>query len=410
MMSDHVELSPSSASRWLACPGSIALSRSIPEPPSSAAAEEGTRAHALAEAALTCGVHARQLVGGIPPLDKATLEMADHVQHFVDFCEGLVDGDDPRVWKTEQKLTMDALNPPAPMSGTADFICWSPERLDIVDLKYGAGVYVNEQDNPQLLYYAVMGMLWAEAQNLRVPSEIRITIVQPRMEYLGDIVRSVSYSIDDVLGFSNKLLTGAITAMRAVEYQKKRNDEFRKFYLNVGSHCRWCRAITICPAQRQNAMEVAQQDFDVVTPQSLPAPVLLTNDELGSILARATWLGQWVDALRKEAEDRLGRNEQIDGWKLVPKQARRKWNATLSELMEVVAPLGLGMEDVSEEKLKGIGEIEKLLKKKGAVLPDGLTIKESSGYNLAPDTDRRPSRTDIAASEFTVISSSSSQE
>lgn len=403
-MSDHVELSPSSASRWLACPGSIALSRSIPEPPSSAAAEEGTRAHAVAEALLN-DPFAEFDDALVPP------EMIEHVRHFVEFCQALMIPQPGlrTVWATEQKLTMNALNPPAPMSGTADFICWSPERLDIVDLKYGAGVYVNEQDNPQLLYYAVMGMLWAEAQNLRVPSEIRITIVQPRMEYLGDIVRSVSYSIDDVMGFAHELLLGAADAMTAVKYHAK-GPQYILGMTKVGSHCKWCRAITICPAQRQNAMEVAQQDFDVVTPQSLPAPVLLTNDELGSILARATWLGQWVDALRMEATLRLDRNEQIDGWKLVPKQARRKWIADDAMIRKVLIGQGLADAEFVTQSVKGIGEVEKLLKKKGAVLPDGLTTKESSGYNLAPDTDRRPSRTDIAASEFTVIPSSTSQE
>jgi hypothetical protein len=384
----HVELSPSSASRWLACPGSIALSRHIPEPPSSAAAEEGTRAHALAEHWLTHGT----------PPDGAEAEMRDYVQHFVDFCRALQQSG--TVHAIEQRLTMDRLNPPAPMAGTADFLCLSAERLDIVDLKYGQGVYVNEQDNPQLLYYAVMGMLWCEAHAMPVPPEVRITIVQPRMEYLGDIIRSVSYSLDELLGFLHTLLDGA----RATQQPDAP--------LVVGKHCRWCKALTICPAQRQNAIEVAQMDFDVVTPQALPAPTLLTNEELGGILARATWLGQWVDALRKEAQERLEKNGVIPGWKLVPKQPRRKWKASVPEVLDAIAPYGLTLNDVTEVKLKGIGEVEKLLNKskKGAKLPATLTDSESSGFNLAPESDRRADRAEIAAAEFSVVSSITSQE
>jgi Protein of unknown function (DUF2800) len=396
----HVELSPSSASRWLACPGSVALSRGFPDT-TSAAAEEGTKAHALAEALLNDPY--ANLVG-------YDADMVEYVREFVQFCFHLAQNDGvPKSWATEQKLTLAGLGRPD-MGGTADFICWSPSRLDIVDLKYGKGVFVDANDNPQLLYYALMGMLWCEEKGFAVPPEVRITIVQPRIEYVGDTIRSVSYTLDDMLGFAEKLLSGAYRVSRASSWgdMTDAGDKtlWSETYLNVGSHCRWCKAITICPKQKQEAAAVAQMEFDVITPAALPAPTLMGSEELGRILERARYLKQWVDALEKEATERLGRNELVPGWKLVPKRGNRKWAASYPELMEVASKIGLLPDDVTEIKFKGIGEVEKAFKKKGATLPEHLTNKESSGFTLVPSADSRPDRAEIASSEFTVLSSS----
>jgi len=46
-MSGHAKLSPSSAARWMTCPGSVALSEGI-EDTSSKNADEGTMMHAFA--------------------------------------------------------------------------------------------------------------------------------------------------------------------------------------------------------------------------------------------------------------------------------------------------------------------------------------------------------------------------
>ena len=54
----HARFSPSAASRWLVCPGSIAASDGLTGA-ESAAALEGTRAHSCVEALLKAGPHKR---------------------------------------------------------------------------------------------------------------------------------------------------------------------------------------------------------------------------------------------------------------------------------------------------------------------------------------------------------------
>lgn len=58
----HALLSPSSAVRWMTCPGSVALTKDMPDT-SSKFADEGTLAHALAERALRDGKDAKEYIG-----------------------------------------------------------------------------------------------------------------------------------------------------------------------------------------------------------------------------------------------------------------------------------------------------------------------------------------------------------
>ena len=53
-MSGHAKLSPSSAVRWMTCPGSVALSEGI-EDKSSSNADEGSMMHAMAAKCLETG-------------------------------------------------------------------------------------------------------------------------------------------------------------------------------------------------------------------------------------------------------------------------------------------------------------------------------------------------------------------
>jgi len=61
-MSAHARFSPSSAHRWMACAGSIALEAQCPAS-SSRFADEGTAAHELAAMALTANKPAAEFIG-----------------------------------------------------------------------------------------------------------------------------------------------------------------------------------------------------------------------------------------------------------------------------------------------------------------------------------------------------------
>jgi hypothetical protein len=58
----HATLSPSSAVRWMACPGSVALTAGMPDHGSDHAAE-GTVAHEVAQRCLQGSVDAASMIG-----------------------------------------------------------------------------------------------------------------------------------------------------------------------------------------------------------------------------------------------------------------------------------------------------------------------------------------------------------
>ena len=391
-MATHVELSPSSAKRWMACPGSIPLQRGIAER-SSAAADEGTIAHELAELTLKfkhpkCTDVAklnREFAKRFPP------DMCDFVQEYVDEVRRLSVG--AKHVRYESRLTLAPLRPASEIAGTADaFIVQQDNHLHIPDLKYGKGVVVEADDNPQLLTYAAMGILFAEKQNMGVIEKVTITIVQPRAPHFEGSVRSVTYDVfDDVLPFIELLLEAA--------RQTQLPDAAKN--LHVGEHCRWCKAQPTCPAQRIAAGKLAQEEFSVIdVEQPRVAAVDLTTADLGWYLIKAEFLAGWIKSLNKELCERIKSGSKCDTHKFVQSRGRRHWKDDPFVVEELVKLTGQPREMVSTTKPIGITDVERMLKKLNKSLPSDLTDLRAGGVALARSSDPRPAVAVDASTEF----------
>lgn len=172
-MSAHSRIGASSMSRWSKCPASVRLSKDMPNT-SSAYAEEGTRAHELAEYVLT---NKRW------PINVESDEMLDAVQVYVDFidtgiCYSNKDGFQSRpTWmKVEEKFHLKELHPD--LFGTSDCTLYFEEEklLMVIDYKHGQGLAVEAENNPQLMYYALGALMKTKA----ACSHVEMVIVQPR--------------------------------------------------------------------------------------------------------------------------------------------------------------------------------------------------------------------------------------
>jgi hypothetical protein len=152
-MAEHAVLSASSSHRWLNCIPSARLELEF-ENNSSSAAEEGTAAHALCEHKLKKALHMRSKR---PVSDYNSDEMEESTDAYVEFVmeqfeAAKQDCKDPIVL-IEQRLDFSCYVPDG--FGTGDCLIISDNRLHIVDFKYGMGVLVEAENNPQMKLYAL---------------------------------------------------------------------------------------------------------------------------------------------------------------------------------------------------------------------------------------------------------------
>ena len=380
-MAVHSEFGASSAYRWMACPGSVSMSRGVPNT-SSVYAEEGTAAHEMGELAIKAGKPASAYVGAKASNGvEYTEEMAEAVQVYVDWALGMVQETDD--WGLERRGSLERLHPPAPMFGTADFVLYrrAEKLLVIGDYKHGQGVPVEVANKSQLRYYAL-------AQLLGLPDDapcerVDAYIIQPRAPHADGPVRCESFRPGDLLDYAADLIDGVEAALTP------------DAKLVPGGHCRFCPALALCPAKRDSVLSAAQDEFN---PPALRDVRLLTAEQVGELLVRAGELDNWVTALRAQAQELLAAGQPVPGWKLVAKRAIRKWACDA----ETVAARLPGADIWEAPAIKSPAQIEKLVGKKA--FPADLVAAVSSGETLAPAADKRPAvAAQTAADEFAAI-------
>jgi len=388
-MSKHAALGASSSHRWINCPGSVRLYEKLEqvEGQPSEHAIEGSAAHALAERCLKMeklpSTYLGTAIYGDVVVDS---DMIEAVTMYLDVCyEAAVSA---AIW-VEQQFSLDALDPPAPMFGTADFIAYklNEKLLRVVDLKYGKGVFVDVVDNPQLMYYALGALLLLEKM---MPgsevSKVQLTIVQPRIDHVDGKVRTIEYTLEELQEFALDLLDAA----------ERTTDPNAP--LSTGSWCRWCRAAPICVAKANESLAVAQQEFGVTEQSGPPAPETLSPEELQWVLERIPDLEEWARQVRAHATEVLESGGAVPGFKLVNKRAYRHWTSE-DELCEWAGEIGLKPSDIQNHEFMSPAQLEKKLGKNR--IPDDIIEKRSSGVTLAEESDPRPAVT--KGTEFPLL-------
>jgi hypothetical protein len=350
-------------------------------------AEEGTAAHELAEIKLRLFLEpkSRKLKNRLKEarlssyycneMEEATDLYVNHIIEAYNEATSFSDSGDA-VLLVEQRLDFSPWVPGG--FGTGDALIIADQQIDVIDLKYGKGIPVSADRNPQMRLYALgavhtYGMLYDL-------TDVQMTIFQPRLD-------SVSIDIESV----SELLRWAENTVKPLAQKADAGEgEFVP-----GDHCRWCAARFTCRARAEKNLELAQYEF--------AAPPELSIDEIAGILQQAEALQSWVKDIQSYALDQAEKHGvQFPGWKLVEGRSVRK----IADEASVVGALrdeGFSDEDIYTMKLAGLTAFGKLLgKKKMEELLGPYIIKPPGKPTLVPEQDKRPeiSSVDSARNDF----------
>lgn len=261
----HAKLSPSGASRWMNCPGSIAACEGYQDK-SSIYANQGSAAHELAERCITTGFDADRFADNKIDLDETDNglkfnspkkpsgrvfvvddQMQMGVQMYVDYCREVGHYFEKHVkCKIEERLSMEHIVPG--MFGTGDFLAMDrkTKTLHVIDLKYGRGVVVEPEQNKQLMLYGLGALAAYPTEKIE---HVRLTVVQPRAFHPDGEIRSWELSVKDLNAAAQQFTDAALET-------EKPNAP-----LASGEWCKFCPHKPKCPELRKMVQPAAVVEF-----------------------------------------------------------------------------------------------------------------------------------------------------
>jgi len=348
----------STAKRVINCPGSVALVDKMPPQPSSSYADEGTMLHNAIAEILDGDVTPAAFLGRRHGQAEMTQDLInDKLMPALDaLCE--VDPAQEMEYAVESDVGFGDFLPG--VFGSADVIGRIGSRAIVLDWKFGSGVFVQAEENEQLMFYAAAAMrtpslAWA----FDGAADIELIIVQP-----PGVQRWVT-STERIKRFEAELA--------AAVKQAKQPDA----PLASGDHCKWCAAKPICPLMTGALDRIAKAKLDAV-------PV----DQIARYLEQVPLVEDFIKSLQALAHQMIEDGRAVPGYKLVNKRATRQW----ADEDKADAWLeARGIYPLQEPKLKSPAVVEKELKATKQKLPDDLVVAVSSGSTLVPDSDPRPS-------------------
>lgn len=397
MPGQHAEKSPSSADRWIHCPGSVRLARLFPEETSDAAAE-GTLAHELAEAMISNILDYKQPTEGLDPiLNRIEVWYAEHpdskgsakimtetLSPYIDYVLAEFyktrEKDEAACLETEVRVNFsEAVGEPGSDEyfGSADVVIIGDDRIEVIDLKYGKGVAVSAINNPQIRLYALGAI--SEYDILYRFTEVKMVIYQPRL----DSVTEETMTVEDLKAWARDVVAPA---------SKAADQDEPPFTPGYWCSEKFCPAAGTCKARAEYVLALERYSGN--------EPGLLTPEELDEVLKKLDDLEDFARKARGYALGEIEAGREIPGWKIVEGRSKRRYtdeDAVAAKLIgsELFKTPKEAETMIYTRKLLGITDMTSLIGAKNfkALLESGespLVVKGKGPNKLAPASDARP--------------------
>ena len=277
--------SASGLERVALCPGSWPLEQQCPPEEELSFAAEGTLIHSV-------------LAGEIPG-DALTADQ----QWVVDQCRDLEErvvasfGMDDAEIEREVRLWFDD---PA-FSGKPDAIYRLGGKILCLDYKSGRGAVPSADGNWQMRALAVLAARHYGA------TEVLVAIIQPRAKESLTICQYNESSLRQ----AEQMIAGIVRDSLSTDAPRVPGDK----------QCRYCRAKSICPEIRNEALSIITPEALVAGSVTLPA---LTGEQLAEILPKCDLAEQVIKGAREQAKNLLASGGDIPGYGLKEGASRRE--------------------------------------------------------------------------------------
>lgn len=378
---EHALLSASGAHRWLVCTPSARLEEQFPDTSSEAAAE-GTLAHELAEAKVRnyfypADFSKRKLTSFIKKQKEKELwqdEMMGYTDEYLDYIKSIALAfiAVPYV-AIEKQVDFSAYATGG--FGTADCILIGGGTIHVIDFKYGKGVPVSAEGNPQLALYALGAY---EAYKLLYPIErIKLSVVQPRIDNNSEWETSLT----ELLAFGEYVKKKAALAWDGKGDFKPGTDI-----------CKFCRAKAQCRARSDHNVK---QAFDIGE-----LPPLITAEEAGKRLEALEDVVKYQKDLQEWALSECLAGKEVPGWKAIEGRGSRDWTDQ-EKAFERLVKSGVTEEAMLwEKKPLTLAQVEKLVGRKDFTDSVGdMVVKNPGKPALVKESDKRPAITNKVTAE-----------
>ena len=377
----HALLSASGAHRWLVCTPSAKLEEGFPDT-TSEAAREGTLAHELAELKArhyfyTPDFGKKKYTTRANKLKKEDLwkdEMERYTDEYLDYLKvtALNLNTAPYV-AIEQKLDLGNWIPEG--FGTADCVMVYGNTVHVFDFKYGKGVQVDAEQNPQMMLYALGA--YAAYKMLYPIEQICMTIVQPRIDHVSEW----TCTLEELLSFGEKVKEKAELAI-----------EGKGEYHPDEKACRFCRAKAQCRAR---------SDFNVKKAFNIgEMPPLISTEEAGQRLLELQDIVKYQKDLQEWALSECLAGKDVPGWKAVEGRSVRDWSDMDAAFDKLIKSEMTMEEMLYEKKPLTLAQVEKLIGKKDFQDTVGeFVVKKSGKPTLVKESDKREAITNIVTAE-----------